>query len=860
VSDPAQVGTDRPEGGDVRSAGPVRRFLFHAGLSALASPLPGGLLVASRLLAAGRPLYALATASSAAAATATVVLAAFLLPASAPAAFAVLILMSAGGGSAIAWLEERSGIAPRIRVPGDRRLALRVVLWGLVVPVIWVPLAWIIAAISSPWGPEAIFKPSMQWRVLAAAILWLAPCGVAIGLARGLLERRFRIGAPLAFAATLPAIALAVLPGVKTVEFVHEGLLLAEVDSWPPGFGGDFLFYVELALSIFLFLVAAEYLSEGSGIRAFLLRSAVLAGVVAAALPHAEVLNSMLPVAVRQRIAYDQAARGDDAAAARSWRWILRRSPDSAVTCRAVEQCAMAAIRGGRPQEARDALEQIDARLAAEFPCAAIEQLATALLATPLETTGAAAAAATPVRPETYLDASWSAVLSAVRAALPEVSEAQIKDRLRKLSTDSLEIELPRMNGFDDLRTTVRRLGCEAFAAPAEEIGGLLAQGRPVLFRDPLLRRWGLMIWRAPGSDAVVWLDYSRWDTERERPLTGTEVRQLLHGDDRLDPGRGEVSAEVRALGSESLLRARLARDGGWVAVVVPAPEGEAPVPEGADVHLGDLLVRIWEGRHSVESGAYLVAAGLAGRLPPGPASSEILEIGMAGDESREPPLPGRPLPAPVESSRRDWINPAAIARLSPWALRSIVNLGARISDLGCEIRRLALERLVLDLPDDAALLEELLDQALASEEESMAVRAAMDLARARSFETASVLRALEVTAPLAADLHEAKDAVAFLLARLPPMAEIEDDAFPVRPRKSLAPYCAGRAALADRPQSASRWWRRAVEIDPLRPAYRIRLAESLEALGDSNEADRQRRAARDLEQVPSCGPSRSLP
>jgi len=866
VSDPAQVGTDRPEGGAVRPGGPAQRFLFHAGLSVLASPLPGGLLVASRLLSSGRPLPALATLLSATVATGAVVLAAFLLPLSAPAACLLLILMAAGGGAATAWLEERGAIATPTRVPGDRRLLLRAVLWGLVVPVVWIPVAWIIATMTSPWGPEVVFKPSMQWRVLAAAALWFAPLGAAVGLARGLLERRFRIGTPLAFAATLPAIFLAVLPGAATMTFVHEGLHLPDVDAWPPAFGGEFLFYCDLILGVLLLLAAADYLSDGPGIRAFLLRGLILAGLLVAALLHSDVLDSTLPVSARQRVAYGQAARGDDAAAARSWRWILRRAPDAAVTCDAVEQGALAAIRAGRPQEARDALERLHGGLLAEFPCTALEQVAAALLRTPLDATGATGVEAPAVRPETYLNAPWSAVLSAVRAALPDVSEARIKDRLRSLSTDPGEIKLPRLDGFDDLRMTVRRLGCEVFAAPVEKAGDLLAQGRPVLFRDPYLKLWGAMIWRAPGADAVVWLDYTRWDTERERPLSRTELRQLLRGDDRLDPGRGAVYAEVRALGSESLLRERLARDGGWVAVVVAAPEdGKAPAPDGVDIPLGDRLVRLWEGRHSVERGAYVLAASLAARLPSGPASSEILGIGKAGDEGRQTPLPSRalpaaPEPAAPEPAAGDRITAAAIERLSPWALRQIVNLGEWVPSLSCEIRRLALEHLVRGLPDDADLLERLLDQVLASGGGSAAVRMATDMARARSFDQPAVLRALEVIAPLAADSPEAKAAVAVLLRRLPRMTGPREDTlhgepFPVRPRRAMAPYCAARAALSERPREASRWWRRAVEIDPLRAAYRIRLAESLEQIGDKDEAARQRRAARDLAEVPACAP-----
>lgn len=862
MSDPAQVGTDRPDGGDVRPGGPARRLLFHAGLSVLSSPLPGGFLVAFRLLSAGRPIPALAALASVIAATVVMALAAFLLPVSAPVMALGVALIAAGGGVATAGLEARAMIAPCTRLPGERRLVLRVLLWGIVLPVVWIPVAWLVAAMTSPWGAEAILKPSMQWRVLAAAALWLAPLGAAVGLVRGMLERPFRIGAPLAFAAALPAVLVAFLPSALMMDFVHKSLHLPQMDAWPPAFGGDFLDSFRLIAGLPLLLAAASYLSDGPGIRSFLLRGLVLAGLLVGILPQSELLNSSLPVSVRQHIAYDQAARGDDSAAARTWQWILRRGPDSPVTCRSTEQGALAAIRAGRPQEARAILEQFNGRVLADFPCAALEQVATALLRTRLDAAGAAAADAPPVRPETYLDASWSAVLSAVRAALPDISESRIKDRMRNLSTNYREIALPRLDGFDDLRLAVRRLGCEVFAAPAEAAGELLAQGRPVLFRDPYAQQWGVIIWRAPGADAVVWLDYKRWDTERERPLSPTELRQLLHGDDRLDPGRGAVYAEVRALESESLLRQRLARDGGWVAIVVAVPEGgAAQPPHGVDVAMGERLVRLWEGRHLAESGAFLMAASLGVTMPAGPASREIRWVAEAGDEGRRTPLPDRVQPAAsARAATGDRITPAVIDQLSPWGLRQVVSLGERVPSLACDMRRLALENLLRGLPDQAELLEKLLNQTLAGGGGPAVVRTAMEMARARSFDQWGVLRALEVTAPLAGASPEAKTALATLLRRLSRVTGgraygRNGPTFPFRSRRSMAPYCAARAALGEDPRGTSRWWGRAVELDPLRSAYRLRLAESLDALGEKDEADRQRRAAHELTEVVACAP-----
>jgi hypothetical protein len=322
------------------------------------------------------------------------------------------------------------------------------------------------------------------------------------------------------------------------------------------------------------------------------------------------------------------------------------------------------------------------------------------------------------------------------------------------------------------------------------------------------------------------------------------------------------VYAEVRALGSESVLRDRLGRDGGWVAVVVAAPEGGAAhAPDGVDVAMGERLVRLWEGRHTAESGAFFAAAGLAAGLPPGPASREIRWIAEAGDEGRQTPLPDRASSATsTPAAGGDRITPAVIGQLSPWALWQVVRLGERIPSLACDIRRLALENLLRDLPDRADLLEQLLDQALAGGGGSAVVRTATEMARARSFDQWGVLRALEVTAPLAGDSPEAKPALVALLGRLPRMTGNRTHGgngptFPFRSLRSMAPYCAAQAGLAATPREARRWWGRAVELDPLRATYRQRLAESLEAVGEKDEADRQRRAAHELTEVVACAP-----
>ena len=91
--------------------------------------------------------------------------AAFVLPLSAPWAAVVVILLSAGGGIANAWFERRLGVVPLQRSPGARRIPLRLALWGGIVPVAWLPVAWALAMLTSRWGPELIFKPSFQGRI-----------------------------------------------------------------------------------------------------------------------------------------------------------------------------------------------------------------------------------------------------------------------------------------------------------------------------------------------------------------------------------------------------------------------------------------------------------------------------------------------------------------------------------------------------------------------------------------------------------------------------------------------------------------------------------------------------------------------
>jgi hypothetical protein len=831
---------------------PAWRFLFHAGLAGMASPVPGSLLVTSRLLGAGQSLAAAATLAAAAAGGLLALAVALLLPVPAPAAGALVCLIAVATGLAIAWQETRLGVAPA-RLVGEGRLGMRVALWGLIVPVVWIPVAWLITLSTGRWGAEVMSKPSLQGRILVSAVVWLMPLGAALGLARGFLGRRFRVASPIIFAAALPVIAVSLGVASGGARLLQRLWILPRREAWPPNFGGDALRFFGFGCLALLLVAAAEYLSEAASVRGFLIRSAAVVGVMLAGGVHGAVMNSSLPLAMRERAADRRAARGDDAAAAADWAWVIRRAPVAHGTCRAIERCAVSALRAGDAGLARWALEQARGEVIGQFPCSATARAAAAVLATNLGTGGVAGVNVPSVRPESYLSNSWCAVLTAVRAARPELSEVRLKNRLQALSSNPDEIDLPAMDGFDDLRWAVRLLGGEPLVVPVARAHELLGQGRPVLFRDPISKTWGVIVWSAPDADAVLWLDYGRWDRGRERPLSRAEVQQLVSSVEPAEQDPGGVRAEVGRLGAASLLKNVLAADGGWVVVAVPrSREGAFETAAGSRQEVGDDLALCWRARHAVEKRAWLLAARLAGGLPAGPARDEILAVSAFG--TRTPMLPDatRTPPADAALAAARLLRSGGLKGLSPWALQQIEGLAARLPALGCAVHRDALEGLLEWDPDDARILEKLLAHAVAEERGEDVVRLALDLARARWFGPDSVLSALRVVAPLE-EAPSARGALEGLLRRLPRMVPKKAEDLPV-PRGTLAPYCAARAALAPRPEDAVEWWRRAVEIDPKRPAYQRRLSAALAAAGMDVEAAAASARYREIAGVERCG------
>ncbi len=832
---------------------PAWRFLFHAGLAGMASPVPGGLLVTARFLGAGRSLAAAAALSVAAGGGLLALAVALLLPVPAPTAGTLVCLIAVATGLASAWQESRMGVAPG-RVAGDRRLGLRLALWGLVLPVVWIPVAWLITLCTGRWGAEVMFKPSLQGRILVSAVVWLMPLGAALGLARGFLGRRFRVAAPIVFAAALPVLAVSLSVASGGARLLQRLWILPRREAWPPNLGGDALRFFGYGCLALLLVAAAEYLSDAASVRGFLIRSAAVVGVMLAGGVHGEVMNSALPVAMRERAADRQAARGDDAAAARHWAWVIRRAPVARGTCRAIEQCAVSALRAGDAGLARWALEQARGDLAGQFPCATTARAAAAVLATSLGTGGAVGVRSPPVRPESYLSNAWCAVLTAVRAARPELSEVRLKNRLQALSSNPDEISLPGMDGFDDARWAARLLGGEPLVVPAGRAEELLGQGRPVLFRDPVHKAWGVMVWSAPAADAVLWLDYGRWDRGRERPLSRAEVQQLVSSVEPAEQDRGSVRAEVGRLGSASLLKTALAADGGWVVAVVPrSREGAFEAPAGTRPEGGDALALLWRARHAVEKRAYLMAARLAGGLPAGPARDEILAVSAFGLRAPILPDPSRTPPAEAARAAERLLRPGGLEGLSPWALQQMEGMAARLPAIGCGVHREVLERLLAWDPDDARILEKLLAHAVVEGRGEDVVRLALDLARARWFGPDAVLDALRVIAPLVEDAPSARGALRALIRRLPRMVPESAEGLPV-PRGTLAPYCAARAALARHPEDAVRWWQRTVEIDPKRPTYQRRLAAALAAAGRAEEAAAARARYMEIAGVERCG------
>lgn len=835
-----------------RTAPFARRLALHAILALLASPLPGGLLLGARAIAARQVRSGLLILAAALALTGLGVGVALLVPLSQIPAAAAVSLLWLAAGLAAGWVERRAGLAPEIPWTDEPRTGLQVLTWSATFAVVGVPLAFGLATISTRWGPEIFAKPSGLRQVLLVVLLLLVPGGALIGLVRGALRRPARLGVPVVFAASFYLAFLAVAAAKSLVDWLSRGLsrtqelVISDSLTKPVEIGF-------LVLNVGVFLLVALYMAEARRARELVQRWAVAAALSFLYFWSFDLAAGDGPVSWRNRWATTAAGQGRHADAARHWAWAVARAPRQEITPHLVEKGAREALLAGDTSLARALLSRLDAGLVREHPAWPEDETARALLASRLDLGQVRSLKVAPVSQEGYLDTNWSALLTAARAARPDLGEAEIKQKLQDLAASASSTDLPDLSPLQELRVVADVVGARAVVFPWGERDRILAAGMPVLVQAPPSGHWLLVFWSAPGADAVVVLDYTRWHTgvADKEDLDRDEVARLLVGSESPEARSARAQARVAVLRSASALGAVLARDGSRAFALVP--------PHRSPPALSDLppdLITLEMARREMERSAFHRALALTAQLPPGPARDELLAYAWLDPE-------GRSLLAeeePAAAALADRLSRGGIDSASPWLVETLASQTWDDREPFCGVREAVLRASVALRPDESRYTRELLEKAAAAGRSAEAADLALRYAAVRNWFPTHVLEALEPLAlmPGAGSDPRARTALEQLLDRLPVMVKSQARESVNSPRRTHPEYWAARAALSRDPGDAAESWRRAVELKPKSALYRLRLAEALEKAGRSGEAREARRWADAVGIEPLCPGGRS--
>ena len=830
-----------------RTAPLRRRVVLHGALAVAATPLPGGLLLAARLLASRRGLSAAAAAAAALAVTGLGFAIALLAPVPAWAAAGMVLLPWLAAGLAAAVFESRAGLAPLVPWASDPRTGLQALTWGGALLVGAISIAFALATVSTRWGEEIFAKPTAYRQILVMGLLALVPAGLLTGAARGLLRRPHRLGPPVLFSAALHLLVLSAAGAQILWSWLARGLSRTEEIEVSSSLPTALLAFWGLAFAG-LWLVLALYLAESRRTRDFVQRWLAATALIFLAAWSLDVTASDGPVSWRNRWAETAAAEGRHADAARHWDRATVRAPLAGATAAMARKGAREALLAGDPALARRLLLRISPALAREHFFPEDEATARGLLASRLDLGGTRSVRVAPVAREDYLGPSWSALLTAVRSVRPGLGETEVKQRLQDLSDSPAATNLPVLTPLLELRVVADLFDLRAVAVPYRDKERLLAAGVPVLLRLPDSGRWLLLFWSAPGADAVLVLDYNLWDGEEKEDLEREEVARMLVGGEGPEARTARNLARVAALHSGSRLARLLDRDSGLAFALVengrPSPFPEVP----------PALLALELARREMDRSAFVRGLELAAQVPAGAARDELLASAWLSGTGRGALAPGD-RPAAEGAAARLTAGP--LARTSPWFLGSLETLTQSSDPAFCGLRERVLREAAALEPGIGWRLRELAQTAADAGRREEAADLALRSAAAEGWDGPAILRSLEVLAamPGAGESPAVRAALEQLLERLELVLSENDN---LHPRSSRPAWWAGRAALARDAGDAVDLWRRGVELAPKSAAYRKRLAEALERAGRREEAAEARRWAAALEAVPECPGRRS--
>ncbi|HEX3127876.1 MAG TPA: hypothetical protein VH394_11155 [Thermoanaerobaculia bacterium] len=848
--EPAEPAEAEPgaEPREERTAPLPRRLVLHGMLAVLATPLPGGLLLGARAIAARRIGAGLLLIAAALAVTGLGVAIGLLAPVSLAPAAATIYLLWLAAGLAAGRLEARAGLAPEVPWTAEPRTGVQVLTWSAALAVVGVLLAIGLATFTTRWGDAVFAKPSGFGQILRVVALFLVPTGALVGLVRGALRRPFRLGTPVVFAASFYLVLLALMAAKALFQWLARGLSRTQEIVVSDRLADSSDLWL-VALSFGLFLTLALYMAEARRTRELIQRWAVAAALAFLFFWGFDVATGDGPVSWRNRWATTAAGEGRHADAARHWAWAVARAPREAITSTLVEKGAREALLAGDAALARTLLSRIDAALVREHPAWPMDETARALLASRMDLAGVRRAKVAPVSQEGYLDTNWSALLTAARAVRPDLGEAEIKQKLQDLAGSATSTDLPDLSPLQELRVVADVVGARAVVFPWSARDRVLAAGVPVLVQVQPNGHWILVFWSAPGADAVLALDYTRWSSggsSDQEDLDHDDVARLLVGGESPEARSARAQARVAVLRSAAWLGAVLARDGSRAfALVSPRQANPAWSDLPADLPALELA------RREMGRSAFLRALELVAELPPGPARDELLAYAWLDPDGRGL-LAGQ---EPAAKAAADRIERGGIASASPWLVEALAAQTWDDREPFCGLREAVLRASFALRPEEAWTARELSEKAASAGRSAEAADLALRYAAESAWGSAYILEALEPLAlmPGAGSDPKARAGLEQLLDRVPLLVTSQSQSSEGTPRWTHPEYWAARAALSSDPDDAAERWRRAVELNPKSVPYRLRLAEALDKAGRTGEAREARQWADAVGFEPLC-------
>ena len=417
------------------------------------------------------------------------------------------------GGFLTGFAERRGRVLPTFAAPDDSGLKHHLCLWGLLVPISTLTVALVLVMMITRWGEDIYAKPSIPFWILFCCGAILLPVGCLIGAVRHVLGRPLHPGGPVILAAAVPCLFVSFLVAASIEEWIIDDLLqLPTVTE------------AGTVLLLLTFAVFAVELSESRSVREFLTRWAALTALCFFAVVNFHSLSGSLPLSIAEKRAHAKASSGDHFGSAKLWLWYLTRSGPQGRTPFAVEAAAREALLAGADSLAARALSLVDEVTQFEFQADHLRPLRDSLDGVTPDPLDVLDVPVEPVMYEDYMNLSWSALLTAVRTARPELAENDMKATLRTISSSADVIDLPFANPFNLLQLVAYIFDCSVVLVPFEEKQVLLEQGLPVLFVEPSNQSWNLLYWFAPEVDALISLDYERWNDDLDRLRTSEVI------------------------------------------------------------------------------------------------------------------------------------------------------------------------------------------------------------------------------------------------------------------------------------------------------------------------------------------------